>query len=169
VWQESPPARLYWKQLITHNTAAYKSDLYDAFFRGFFGCTKRAMLPVVLEHPFGPCLHRLRLERSVALREFASRAGLSIERASRLDRGRAMPSLEGDELDRICRALGLEEFSSEARELRSMAAIPDGSVPRRQITEEDIACLLPSSLWFTVPFNRNNYVKFRELIIASLT
>ena len=77
---------------------------------------------------FGEWVKKRRADRQITLRGFAEASGIDPGNLSRYERG-VLPPPQGEALDRISRALGLEEGSSEWQALHDLAAIAAGRIP----------------------------------------
>ena len=92
---------------------------------------------------FGAYLKHLRLARRLSLREFCLRLEADPSNYSKLERGLLYPPDSEERLVVYEQALGLEADSSQARELRRLAALGRGMIPPAILSDRELAGKLP--------------------------
>jgi transcriptional regulator with XRE-family HTH domain len=92
---------------------------------------------------FGAYVKQLRLDRKMGLREFAQRVQVDASNYSKLERGLLFPPDSEERLLVYEQALGLEANSTEARELRRLAAVGRGMIPPAILSDRELAGKLP--------------------------
>jgi transcriptional regulator with XRE-family HTH domain len=90
---------------------------------------------------FGVFVRDRRGEIRLTLRAFAERAAIDPGNLSKMERGRESPPQDEAVLDRICRALELEEPA--ARELKDIALVENGRIPSDILENEELMARMP--------------------------
>lgn|SRR5690606_37501072 len=96
-----------------------------------------------MANPFGRYLREQRERMRVSLRAFAVSIEMDPSNYSKIERGVLAPP-EGEALERIGKALGIERFSPEWQRFHDLASVSRGELPSDIAKNEALAAAMPA-------------------------
>jgi len=95
-------------------------------------------------HPtFGEYVKAKRMGRRITLRSFSETLGYDPANYSRIERGLAQPPASEERLRSMAAALGMSLDSEEYREMRRLASLGRGEIPRAILSDAEVVAKLP--------------------------
>ena len=118
-----------------------------------------------MENLFGEFIRTRREAKRITLRAFSQKVGIDSANYSKTERGVTMPPEDGERLEAIRTALGIERGGEDHREMLRLAAIGREKIPagvmRNQIAAEGLPVLFRALE--ETPLDQG---RFRELVEA---
>ena len=92
---------------------------------------------------FGEFIKEKRIEKGVSLREFSKLIEVDPSNWSKVERGLIPPPQDDGTLRKVAEALGIQLDSSLWEELKDMAAVGAGSIPKDILSDKKVVNALP--------------------------
>lgn len=92
---------------------------------------------------FGEFVKETRLKKDIGLREFCRILSLDASNWSKIERGMLAPPQDEKKLKQIAKVLGIDIKSDEFTELKYMASVGAGIIPRDFLSDKEVLNSLP--------------------------
>lgn len=92
---------------------------------------------------FGEFVRAKRLERRITLRAFSQALGYDPANYSRIERGLAQPPATEERLRAMAALLGIGLDTADYREMRRLASLGRGEIPRAALSDPEVVAKLP--------------------------
>jgi transcriptional regulator with XRE-family HTH domain len=92
---------------------------------------------------FGKFIKALRLDRDLGLREFSRKLSIDASNWSKVERGILPPPQDDKKLKQIAKILGIDINSEQFIELKDIASVGSGIIPKDILTDKEVVNSLP--------------------------
>jgi transcriptional regulator with XRE-family HTH domain len=92
---------------------------------------------------FGQFIKNLRIEREIGLREFCRLLSIDASNWSKVERGVLPPPQDEKKLKKIATVLGIDADTDKFTELKDMASIDSGIIPKDLLSDKETLNSLP--------------------------
>ena len=112
---------------------------------------------------FGEFIKEARLKKDIGLREFCRLLSIDASNWSKVERGLLSPPQDEKKLKQIAKILEIDTKSEQFSELKDMASVGSGIIPKDILSDKEVVDLLPM-FFRTVRSEKPSTEELRRLI-----